>query len=300
MWANTRFRMETENVKGQRFGGISHHHWHALAAATHGFAWLMRALGLYERGARNAMDLVVRTVEHRLARLPAAFDGMTILHLSDLHIDAMPGLEEAIQARVGGLAVDLCVLTGDYRGEVHGPIAPALEALNRIVAGIPSRLGHLGILGNHDSCQMVDPMERMGVRMLINETVVIEREGQRLAVIGTDDVHWYFTDQAVHALEDARHREFSIALVHSPEMYDVAAGQGVDLYLCGHTHAGQICLPGGHPIVRHLNRGREYYRDLWQYRGMHGFTHAGTGTSGIALRYNTRGEIVVHRLLAAS
>ena len=85
-------------------------------------------------------------------------------------------------------------------------------------------------------------------------------------MVGTDDVHYYFTDQAVHALEEARDA-FTVALVHSPELYDVAAELGVDLYLCGHTHAGQVCLPGGRPLITHLSRGRRFFRGTWRHEG---------------------------------
>ncbi len=103
----------------------------------------------------------------------------------------------------------------------------------------------------------------------------------------------------MHALEAARDA-FTIALVHSPEAYDVAAHLGVDLYLCGHTHAGQVCLPGGRPVIRHLSRGRRFYRGTWRHRGMLGVTNAGAGTSGVPVRFNTRGEVLALTLRCAT
>jgi len=296
MWAANRFWMETANIKSKRYGGKSHHHWYALLAATRAFDWALKAIGQHERGLRNARTLIVRDVEHALPRLPAAFDGFTILHLSDLHLDGMPELVDLTLDALGDRSFDLCVLTGDYRTELHGPIGPTMRSLERLVDGVRTRHGVLGILGNHDDCHMVAPMEAMGIRMLVNESVSIERGGARITVIGTDDVHYYYTDQALHALERAGDAAFSIGLVHSPELYDVAAGFGVDLYLCGHTHGGQVCLPGGIPIITHLNRGRRYFRGVWQVGAMRGVTHCGTGTSGIPIRFNTRGEILVHHL----
>ena len=104
--------------------------------------------------------------------------------------------------------------------------------------------------------------------------------------------------QALHALERAR-AYFSIALVHSPELYDSAADQGVALYLCGHTHGGQVCLPGGWPIIKNVARGRRLYRGLWRHRDMVGVTSTGVGTSGIPVRFNTRGEVLLLRLRCA-
>jgi hypothetical protein len=124
---------------------------------------------------------------------------------------------------------------------------------------------------------------------------LIYRGDERIKIIGTDDVHYYYTDQALHAFEHAGD-EFSIALVHSPELYDMATQMGVALYLCGHTHGGQVCLPGGKAIIKHLNRGRRYYRGRWRYREMQGITNCGVGTSGIPVRFNNQGEILIHHL----
>jgi predicted MPP superfamily phosphohydrolase len=298
IWAANRFWMETENLKSWRWGGERHHHWYALLFLMKSFEILLKATGQYERGVRNAWDVALREIEIPFARLPAAFDGFEILHLSDLHLDGMPGLEDTLLARLGGRAFDLCVLTGDYRTELHGPIRPTMEGLARLVEGVRSRHGFLGVLGNHDGCHMVAPMEAMGIRMLINESVTLEKDGASIQVVGTDDVHYYFTDQAVHALENAG-RGFTIALVHSPELYDTAAQMGVDLYLCGHTHGGQVCLPGGRALIKHLSRGRRFYRGIWRHGAMVGVTNCGAGTSGIPVRFHTRGEMLVVRLRRA-
>ncbi len=292
LWAANRFRMETENRKSRRYGGRGRHHWYVLLFLMRTLEVLLKLTRSYERGVRNAWDIALREMDVPLPRLPAAFDGFTVLHLSDLHLDGMPGLEETILERVGAREFDLCVLTGDYRTELHGPIRPTMDRLQALVSRVRSRHGVLGVLGNHDDCHMVGPMEAMGIRMLVNESVRLTRERDVLQVVGTDDVHYYFTDQAVHALEAARDA-FTIALVHSPEAFDVAAELGVDLYLTGHTHAGQVCLPGGRPVLTHLSRGRRFYRETWTHRGMVGITNAGAGTSGVPVRFHTRGEVLV-------
>ncbi len=296
MWAATRFWMESENVKSKRYGAKSRNHWYALFAATKAFEWMLRITGQYERGFDHAHTVLLTEHEHHFRTLPAGFDGFTILHLSDLHLDGMPGLVERVLDLPGQRAFDLCVFTGDYRLELHGPITQALRDMKHLVGEIRSEHGFLAILGNHDSCHMVAPLEDMGIQMLINEIAFVERGDERIQIVGTDDVHYYYTDQALHALEHARSPEFTLALIHSPELYDMAADLGVDLYLCGHTHGGQICLPNGYPVIRHLSRGRGYFRGLWSFRGMRGFTHGGTGTSGIPIRFNTRGEVAVHTL----
>jgi predicted MPP superfamily phosphohydrolase len=103
----------------------------------------------------------------------------------------------------------------------------------------------------------------------------------------------------VVALESARD-DFTVALVHSPELYDAAAQAGVALYLCGHTHGGQVRLPGGFAPLRHLRAGRHLYTGQWQHREMQGITNAGAGTSGIPVRFNTVSEVLALRLRRAA
>jgi predicted MPP superfamily phosphohydrolase len=295
MWANNRFWMETQNLVTRRWGGKRKQHWEALLVMMKTFAWGLKLVGQFERGQANAAAIALRDIDLFFPDLPPAFDGFQILHISDPHLDGLAGISDRIVDLVRERSFDLCVLTGDYRTELHGPIGQVMALLERVVDGIQAREGFLAVLGNHDDCHMVAPMERMGIRMLINESVVLTRGSDRLRVIGTDDVHYYFTDQSLHALEAARD-DFSIALVHSPELFESAAAAGVKLYLTGHTHAGQVCLPGGLPILRHLRTGHHLYRGRWEHRGMQGITNAGAGTSGIPVRFNSESEILALHL----
>lgn len=295
LWAINRFRMEVENLKSRRYGGRSKQHWHLMRALLKVLKTGLKLLGQYERCRWTAYDLRLRELDVFLPRLPKAFEGLTILHLSDLHLDGMPGLEQKALELWAGRDVDLCLLTGDYRKASHGVHRKALNALEILLEGISAREGTWAVLGNHDDCHMVQPMEAMGIRVLINESSLLERDGQRLRIIGTDDVHYYYTDLALAAMEEAG-EECSIAMVHSPEFYREAAALGVDLYLCGHTHGGQVCLPGGYAPVRHLRRGRRFYKGCWEYGDMRGVTNIGLGTSGVPVRIFSRGEMLLLRL----
>lgn len=295
LWADNRFRMEMENLKTRRYGNRGSHHWFQLLLMIKIFGCLLHSIKLYPKGIRNAETIILKEINLYFSNLPRAFDGFTVLHLSDLHLDGMKGLEDRTLRILENRGVDLCVLTGDYRTGLHGPHKHIIKGIEYLIKRIQSKHGFIGILGNHDGCHMLDPLEQIGITMLVNSSCLIHKEPERIRIIGTDDVHYYYTDQALHALEHAD-EDFSIALVHSPELVDVAAEMGVDLYLCGHTHAGQICLPGGRAILTHLNRGRKYYRGYWKYLDMQGVTHAGIGTSGIPVRFNTRGEVLIHHL----
>lgn len=252
--------------------------------------------GILGRGQANAMNIVLKEYELTFKHLPSAFDGYTVLHLTDLHLDSLPGVEKAICEKIQDLEPDLCVMSGDYRWKSRGAYTyKVLEPLREIVSCARTPDGVYATLGNHDTHELVEPLESMGVQVLNNESVHIHRSQQRLLLTGTDDPHQYFSEEAVQALSSDS-GDFKIALIHSPELYAEAARCGYDLYLCGHTHAGQICLPGGVPLITHLKKGKKLYHGFWQEGSMVGYTSAGCGVSGIPVRFNTRGEITMFTL----
>jgi predicted MPP superfamily phosphohydrolase len=146
----------------------------------------------------------------------------------------------------------------------------------------------LAVLGNHDPVEMVQALEPLGFDTLVNRSVTLTRNGQSLRITGLDDVHSFYTSAARRAL-DQPHEGFRIALVHSAEMADHAAAAGVGLYLCGHTHGGQICLPGGRPVFTQLVRCRHGAAGLWRHGDMVGYTSPGLGVSPPTVRFNSRG-----------
>lgn len=254
----------------------------------------LKVTGLYWRGRRNAERVRLRSNAMRLVNLPAAFDGYTILHISDLHVEMNPGAMRRLRALVGALTYDVTVLTGDFRGKTFGPFAATLEGLARLRAEL--RGPAYAVLGNHDTIRMVPAMEELGIRVLLNESAAIERDGQRIHLAGIDDAHYYRVDNIEKAATGIPQDEFSILLSHTPEIYRQAAHAGFDLLLSGHTHGGQICLPGAIPITldsvlpRHMGAGR------WVYHDMIGYTSVGVGSSIVVVRFNCPPEITLHRL----
>ena len=262
----------------------------------------LRLVGLWRRGVANGLDVRRRTLAIDLPRLPAAFHGYRILHVADPHFDAAPGVAEAILRSVVGAEVDLCVFTGDYRAAVRGPFTETgiLPSLAAIRAAVRARDGFLATLGNHDPGDIVPHLERLGLEVLLNRSRRIRRGVEQITVTGIDDVHRYYTPAAAAALTTHDPARFGIALVHSPEFAGEAAAAGYDLYLCGHTHGGQICLPGGRPLVTHLSRHRDLHSGLWRHRGMVGYTSRGAGPSSLPVRFNCPPEVTEFRLHAAS
>jgi uncharacterized protein len=297
-WRAQRAAMEARDEKHTPFGPRDRR-WGQFKRLLIAFRILLTATRLFKAGMRRALDL--RLVELVLTHpdLPPEFDGYRLLHLTDLHLDGMPGLDAVIAGLVRDRAVELSVWTGDYRWRVHGAHEQVLSEIGRIIAAISASDGQYATLGNHDPVAMVDGLEARGLRVLANETVTIRRGASSLHLTGLDDVHYFYTDMAAAALATAP-AGFKIALVHSPEAAPLAAAAGYALYLCGHTHGGQVCLPGGMPILTNSALHWRYARGLWRRGKMIGYTSNGAGTSGLPVRFFSRGEVTLLTLRRAT
>ncbi len=286
-WRANRRAME-HAPKGRRWRGRVRHGLYGMAARA------SRVLGptrMVRRVSARALDLDITELRLSFPDLPHAFDGYTILHLTDLHLDNIDGTAAATARRIAHVGADLCVVTGDFRDNIHTSAATVAAHFEELLQGVRVKEGVLGILGNHDSESMVEPLESLGVRMLLNETVSLRRGDDRIHITGLDDVHRFHHHQATHALRDAPDG-FGIALVHSPEIVEHAAAKH-RLYLCGHTHGGQICLPGGRPVAVGLKRRhRRFSQGLWQHGEMLGYTSRGIGACVLPFRVNSRSEVV--------
>lgn len=260
----------------------------------------LKVTGLHARGMRNAANTQVNRFEIALEGLPAAFDGYTILHMSDLHADGPLDLDASIQRALAGVdEVDLCALTGDYRYRLAGEYEDAAVHMAKIVKHVRARDGIYGILGNHDLGTMVPPLEAAGIRILLNDHTILRRGGHEIQLIGLDDVHAYQPAADAAAALAGMPAGFRILLQHSPELLDEAEAADVSLYLTGHTHGGQICLPGGIPIMTNTRTARRYASGLWRHGKMTGYTTLGVGVSILPLRFFSRGEVAVITLRRA-
>jgi uncharacterized protein len=293
---HTRQRLGVEkDHEAQVFGqGLNFFHIENSTTAELIIEYTLKMTGLFWRGRRNAEDVELRRNIVRAPEIPQAFDGFVLLQLSDLHADMSMGAMHRASALLHKLKYDVCVLTGDFRGRTFGPFDAAL-------AGIADLRSHIsgptyGVLGNHDSIRMVPSLERMGIRMLVNEAVTIERRDQRIHLAGVDDAHFFRADNIEKAAINIPHNEFSILLSHTPEIYRQAAHADFNLLLTGHTHGGQICLPGGFAITLDSVLPRRMGAGAWKYHTMHGYTSVGTGSSVVPVRFNCPPEITLHYL----
>ncbi len=290
--ARQRLGIETEH-EAQVFGqGLSFFHienWYSFHSVIRS---VLRLTGLYRRGQRNAADVRVRHNHIISSRLPTVFDGFTILHLSDLHADISRQAMRRVIALLPSLEYDACVLTGDFRGKTFGPFAEAIEATAEVAAHLHGQ-GY-GVLGNQDTLRMVPALEAMGIRMLLNECVTIEREGSRIYLAGIDDAHFFRADNIEKAGDPIPEGAFAVLLSHTPEVYRQAAHAGFDMMLSGHTHGGQICLPGGMAIMLGSHLPRRLSAGAWTHQGLAGYTSVGAGSSIVAARFHCPPEITLH------
>jgi predicted MPP superfamily phosphohydrolase len=295
---HARQRLGIEGEKEQRvFGeGLNFFHpenWYSAHALIE---YALRLSGLYWLGRRNTLKIQVRHNEVPIAGLPASFDGFTLLHVTDLHADLNPPAIAALAEIVADLDYDVCVLTGDYRARTFGPHEPALSAMRGLCTQLSQPV--YGVFGNHDSIRMLPGMEEMGVRMLLNEGLTLEHGSDVIYLVGVDDPHYYRVDNVASAAAEVPADAVSILLSHTPEIYRQAAHAGFDLMLCGHTHGGQICLPGGVPLTLDARCPRYMGAGAWRYREMQGYTSVGAGACIVPVRLNCPPEVVLHRLRA--
>jgi len=254
---------------------------------------IFRVRWLRSRGEYNARNAVVHRLRLAFDSLPPALCGFTILHLSDLHADGLPGLTESIAERLHALQADLCVLTGDYRYRTRGSCHDVYPNMEKILASVNARHGIVGVLGNHDAAELVPRFERLGVTMLVNQALELRRDGGSIWLVGLDDPHYYGCDDLPGALRGVPEGAFKVLLVHTPELLAEAEASGVDLYLCGHTHGGQICVPFIGPLITGAHCPRRYTHGAWRYKRMQGYTSAGVGVSAVPVRFWCPPEIVL-------
>ncbi|MBV8660103.1 MAG: metallophosphoesterase [Burkholderiales bacterium] len=239
-------------------------------------------------------------VEVPVDHLPEALEGFTIAQISDIHVG--PTIKrhylQRIVDRVNGLQADVVAVTGDV---VDGSVAD-LATHTAPLADLKGRLGTYLVTGNHEyysnAGAWIDEFTRLGLRVLLNEHVVVEHNGASVLVAGVTDykAHQFYPThrsdphKALQGAPDAV--GFKLLLAHQPRTATVAAAAGFDLQLSGHTHGGQffpwnLFVPLQQPYVAGLNR----LNSLWVY------TSRGTGYWGPPKRFGAPSEITHIRLV---
>jgi predicted MPP superfamily phosphohydrolase len=254
--------------------------WHAFLAGLPG---------------NEVLQVELRESTLALPRLPAAWDGLTLLHLSDLHLNGTPDRDyfRFVLDRCAAWEPDLVAVTGDIADSVHHQrwIVPVLGRLRWRVAAF-------AILGNHD--YRYDPpfirkrLRRLGMHVLSNVWEQLEVRGEPLVVIGHEGP-WL---RPAPDLADCPEGPFRLCLSHTPDNIRWARRAGVDLMLSGHVHGGQIRFPVFGSVLVPSLYGRRY--DCGTFAEVPTLLHVSRGLSGDhPLRYGCRPEVTLLTLRRA-
>jgi len=269
---------------------LSHHVWPRMPGSTLPYTTILDR------------SLTVAEAEIPVVNLPAAFDGTTLLFLSDVH--AGPFLSQGALARaftrLATLNADVVIHGGDIATSNVRELLPHAAA----VAKLTAPLGVFAVYGNHDHyTRDLAGVERFfascGVRVLNNDATALTRGGAKVALAGIDD--WNIgrpdLDAAIGRSANVAPGAPIVLISHNPDALFAAAERGVSLTLSGHTHGGQVRIPG-RPVLVRMSRYR-----LDEERFTHGAAHLvvsrGVGVSGIPIRIACAPEAVLVTLRIA-
>lgn len=273
-----------------------------------GVTFGVAAAGFTYASVRETTSIATETVDFRLRRLGAEFDGLRVVQISDLHFRPYTGESEIAAAvtAVNDAQPDVIVLTGDYVTstwifDLGRRNADGIEGCAEILKRLRAPLGVYAILGNHDwgtdADRVAEALRGAGIRVLRNEAVPIERGKSRLWIAGTDCAFFRHADLE-RTLSPIRDDDAVLLLAHEPDFADYAARYPVDLQLSGHSHGGQIVAPlVGSPYLPPL--GKKYIRGKYKVREMGLYTNRGIGVVGLPLRYQAPPEVTVVHLKSA-
>lgn len=271
--------------------------------------WLLSSIPLAGAGAlgwarHDTLTLELKEWDLYYPNLPPALEGKTICQLSDLHLESLRISPEAIQQSVMAHKPDLLVITGDIIST-----RTDLDKLAPYLAGLSAPYGNYVVMGNNDYSHLsrtllkryLLELKNIGWTTLVNDSVFLPNLD--LWVIGIDDPATAHDEvdlayqKVLTSQQLSNNPPFRLALAHSTDCLDDVAKNGADLFLTGHTHGGQIRLPGFEPLITNT-----YLGDLGFYEGYHVingvplYINTGIGESTIPLRLNVPPEIAFFTL----
>jgi predicted MPP superfamily phosphohydrolase len=242
--------------------------------------------------------LTLSEAEVGVRGLPPSFAGLRLLLIADPHIGPFvsPDAMERIFSRLVATEPDLIVVAGDVMTADVREFPPFADAVRLLRAP----LGVFGVLGNHDHYtkepgRIRSLLEDAGIRVLHNTAASIDRHGDRLVLVGIDDLHLGQPDldAALTAANElvSPGKAPRVLVSHNPDILFEAAARDVSLVLSGHTHGGQIRVPGLGVLVRqsqcYLDEGR------YTYAGTELVVTRGLGVTGVPLRWHCPPEAIL-------
>jgi len=239
-------------------------------------------------------------IEVGIEGLPAPFEGFTIAHLTDMHRHepiGLPYIRKCLDLAASA-GPDVVAITGDFVSQT-ADYMPGLAAEIRTLAG---RFATYAVLGNHDywagADKIRDSLREVGVRVLVNEAIVIERGSASLSLVGLDDL-WEGKPDLNRALARVPSESTKVVIEHNPDLIVDLADPGIELALCGHTHGGQVALPFVGPLIVPSKFGAKYAKGLFRIGKTQMYVNKGIGAIRPTVRFLTRPEVALVRLSAS-
>lgn len=267
--------------------------------------WLLRTIaGVVQRNRSLGPSLDITRIVVPMPGLAPAFEGLEIVHISDLHVGEFPWEPRTTDAVsfVQKTAPDIVINTGDYlQGDppverVRELVEPFVVRQNR--RGLPTM--NLSILGNHDYfvddesvSRLADELGVLGIEVLENRVVTYHRDEASLTFVGLTLDRPGFDAALQQFLQCSRPR---IAIIHEPDIADTLPVDTADLVLAGHTHGGQIVAPGLRALIAHHFGNTHYVDGFYHVNGMLMYVNRGLGYTGLPLRVSARPEVCLVRL----
>jgi predicted MPP superfamily phosphohydrolase len=243
-------------------------------------------------GLAESTDLHIDRQTVAVPNLPAAFRGLTVALVTDIHHGPFTSQDDVsgVVRTTLALEPDLIVLGGDYH-HADGKYIPG--GFDRL-APLAAPLGVFGVLGNHDNWRgrkaTQAGMKKARIEELTNAGVWLRWGGARLRLAGVDDL-WTGKPDVAAAVGDATVDDAVLLVSHNPDLAERLTDRRVGLVLSGHTHGGQVAIPGYGPPVLPSSYGMKYARGLVDAPLTRVYVSAGTGMSGIGLRLNCPPEV---------
>jgi predicted MPP superfamily phosphohydrolase len=221
-------------------------------------------------------------------RLPVGLPAMRILHITDLHIERWTRREDDVLRIVNETKPDLIVISGDYVNLSYTKDSETQRLVHHLLSQLSAPFGVFATLGSPpvDLRENILPIfEELDITLMRNSWEVIDfGDGRKLTLLGMDCTHHIPTDEArlAHLMSQAPNDIPHLFLYHSPELMPQAAAQGIDLYLCGHTHGGQVRLPFIGPLLTSSQLGRQFVMGHYHLGRTHLYVSRGIGLEGMS------------------
>lgn len=231
------------------------------------------------------------------ARLPRSFHNIRIVHISDIHYGFHMDQHKLQQIvnKINLEHADIVCFTGDLIDEGHVELRSAISVLKQLQAPF----GKFAVLGNHDyrrttPDKSTNALQEAGFKVLFNSHMELLWKGARIAIIGLEDWFGGHPDMEA-ATRGLREEQFKLVLAHEPDMADMIMEFPVDLQLSGHSHGGQISIPGVHSVPWNPEMGIKYPSGLYTFPStpFRLYTTRGVGMTFMPIRLFCRPEITV-------